>query len=526
MKQIKQILRNPYLLAVTGIAAATVVFLPGRSYFAKGQWALLYLLVIVIVARLWGARPAILASAVAFLAWNFFFLPPFNTLLISDSRDLLSLGAFLVVGATIGYLTGRLKDREALAVAREADLALLNRFGAHLLSDMKSPEMAEALLREILAAAAALSAALFLPDDRGGVELFKTSGKYAQNDEAIQSTTTWVFQNVKAVGLPGNPGEMAIGAGAWPISIDHNSAGSMTSNHDLFVPLQSANRVEGVLYVGERPDRAPYRIHAAQVIVSLANLAAVFLERRRLSDEAVAGDALREVDKLKSTLISSVSHELKTPLASASATVTNLLEPDTVLDKDATKTEIESLRHDLDRLNNSIGSLIDLSRLEAESWTPKIEVFEVGEILATVMSKIAPRQKTRVVFSIPEDLPLIRVDFSQMAQALQNVLENALIYSPDDKPVEIGASRAQSGLEIWVRDEGPGISAEDKRRVFEKFFRGRSSASAPTGTGLGLAVSREIVNHHGGTIRIEDNEPQGTRVVVELPNDSLTETNE
>ena len=524
MKRLKQILRNSYFLAIACIAVATALFLPGRAYFAKGQWALLYLLVIVLAARLWGAGPAMLAAVIAFLAWNYFFLPPFNTLLISDPRDLLSLGAFLVVGATIGYLTGRMKDREALAVAREADLALLNRFGAHLVSDMKTPEMSEALLREMRAATGAMSAALFLPDNRGDVKLFQALGEHANYNKSIQAMAARVFQNVKAVGLPGNAGELTIGAGAWPISVDHENAKSKTSGRDVFTPLQSASRVEGVLYLGERQDQERHDVYAAQLIVSLANQTAVFLERKRLSNEALAGDALREVDKLKSTLIASVSHELKTPLASASATVTNLLEPDTVLDQEATRTEIQSLRHDLDRLNSSIGSLIDLSRLEGANWKPVIEVYEIGEILATVMSKVAPRQKKRVGFIIPEGLPLIRVDFNQWVQALQNVLENALIYSPDDTVVEIGATRAQNSLELWVVDEGPGISAGDKKRVFEKFFRGHSAASAPSGTGLGLAVSGEIVNHHGGTIRVEDNVPHGTRVVISLPNDSLEET--
>jgi two-component system, OmpR family, sensor histidine kinase KdpD len=520
---LKQILRNRYFLAIVIVAAATAAFLPGRDVFAKGQWALLYLLVIVLVARLWGARPATLAAAVAFLAWNFFFLPPFNTLFISDPRDLLSLVAFLIVASTTGYLTGRMKDREALAVAREADLDLLNRFSAHLVSDMDIPKMAEALLRESKTATNASLAALFLPDNRGGLELFQPQGNSLPEAMAVNLTAGWVYQNVKAVGLPGSPGETVIGAGAWPISVSHDLAGSTTQGRDAFIPLQSASRVEGVLYVGERRDHKPFGLHAARLIVSLANLAAVFLERRRLSAEAVAGDALREVDKLKSTLISSVSHELKTPLASASATVTNLLEPDTVMDTAATKTEIESLHYDLDRLNNSIGSLIDLSRLEAASWKPKPEVFELGEIIASMMAKVAPRWKNRIAFSVPEDLPAVRVDFSQLAQALQNVVENALIYGPDGTPVEIGATRTDNGLEIWVKDEGPGISAADKRRVFDKFFRGETAAKAPTGTGLGLAVSREIVSHHGGTIRVEDNPPRGTRVVIVLPVDSLVE---
>lgn len=525
MDSFRQILRNTYLLAVLCVAVATAIFLPGRAAFAKGQWALLYILVIVLVARLWGARPAILAAAIAFFAWNYFFLPPFYSLSISDPRDLLSLGAFLIVGATVGYLTGRMKEREQIAIAREGDLALLNRFGSYLVSDMAMPEMSETLLKELTEFTQAEAAAIFLSDTRGGLELFKYAGRSEESSGLLKAPALWVFQNVKAIGLPENPGENIIGADVWPISVEHENTGIMVAGNGIFVPLQSASRVEGVIYVGEYGKRQNYDLHTAKVIVSLANQTAVFLERRRLAKEAVAGDVLREADKLKSTLLSSVSHELKTPLASAGATVTNLLEPDTCFDKESVKVEIESLKHDLDRLNSSISSLIDLSRLESADWKPIIDTYEVGEIIATVMSKIAPRQKTRISFSVPENLPAVRVDFNQLVQAVQNVLENALLYSPDNAPVEISAALTEAGLELSVSDEGGGVSADEKNRVFEKFFRGQAAAAVPTGTGLGLAVSREIVNHHGGTIRIDDNKPRGAQIIILLPKESLEETN-
>lgn len=516
---------NKHVFTILTVALSTGLFILGRDYFAKGQWALLYLLIISLIARLGGVRPALLAALLSFLSWNVFLLPPFMTLAVGDPKDWLSLVVFLFVGVVIGLQTGRMKDRERNALAREQDTALLNRFGAHLVSDIELPDMAEILLTEITHSIGAKCATLYLPDDKGELGPFHLpAGLSCPEDDETDRIVDWAYRNVKAVGMPPNfeelkPGDLEI----WPISVSHGQAGAKGARKEIFMPLQSASRVEGVIKVGERLDQEEYNTHATRLIVALVNQSAAFLERQRLRTEAFLADTLKESEKIKSVLISSVSHELKTPLASATATVTNILEADIHMDDAKIRNELETVRYDLDRLNSSISSLVDLSLLETETWIPRMELYEPGEILATMRSKIPARQQSRILWLVPDNLPLIRVDFNQWARALQNLLENALIYSPSQSPVTVGASYTGEATEISIEDEGPGISQDERKLVFNKFFRGESSSLAPSGTGLGMAIAYEIVKYHGGEIRIEDSRPKGTRIVVSLPKSAVVE---
>lgn len=363
--------RRSFLFAVVCIAVSTPVFYLGRDHFPRGQWSLLYMPIIVLVASVGGVRPALLAAVLAFFAGNFFFLEPYHTLFVTDPKDWLSLFVFLVVGSAMGLQTGRMRARESQALDREREAVLLNQ-------------------------------------------------------------------------------------------------------------LQAASR---------------------------------------------QADALRESDRLKSAFISSVSHELKTPLASVTATVTGLLEDDMEWDAENIRRELESVDEDLNRLNDSIGSLLDVSRLEANAWLPQKDWYEFGEILGTAISRIPERQRGRIRLSVPGDLPLIHVDFAQWARVLENLMENALTYSgPGQSPVCVGASIGAGELRMWVEDAGPGIASEEKPRVFEKFYRGGAAEIAPSGTGLGLAISREIVRFHGGQISVEDVQPHGARFVVTLPIENSEET--
>jgi len=237
-------------------------------------------------------------------------------------------------------------------------------------------------------------------------------------------------------------------------------------------------------------------------------------ERER---EIARANAVLESDRMKSIFISSVSHELKTPLSSITATITNLTDKDIDWDKNKTQSELESLREDLARLNGSITSLIDLALLESFSWQPKKDLYEFGEILATVMSKFSDRYKNRIKFNVPDNLPLINVDFQQYARAIQNVLENALSYSGQNSIVTLKAAADKKEFKIIIEDTGPGILPDEKKRIFEKFYRGKSSVKVPSGTGLGLAITQEIVRFHGGKIWAEDVTPRGARFIITLP---------
>lgn len=511
--------RYGYLFAIFCIVVATALFYPGRDYFAKGQWALLYLLIIGLVAGLSGVRPALLAAVMAFLAWNYFFLPPFHTFRVTDPKDWLSLAVFLIVGVVMGLQTGRMRERESEALAREREMELLNEFSAHLVSETTVSDMADVLIREVTRATGASCVALLLPNNSGGLSVVQPTENYCSVEPSIAEIAIWVRKESKAIGLAVPSTRSRVGDGGWPVSVDPQSVG-FGDRRDVFIPLLTASREEGVMYVGIRDDGESYSVRDAQLMVAIANQAAAFLERKHLQTVAVQADALQEADKLKSTLISSVSHELKTPLASVTATVSNLLEHDIEWDAPKLREELEAVQDDLQRLNGSIGSLLDLSRLESAAWEPKKETYEFGEILGTAISRIPQKQRGRILFDLPDDLPSINVDFLQWARVLQNLLENALGYSPHNSTVRVGAAHTLSEVKMWVVDEGPGISKKDKEHIFDKFYRGDSSTRVPSGTGLGLAVSREIVRFHGGKIWVEDVVPHGARMVISLPKES------
>jgi len=510
--------RYGYLIAASSVAIATAVFHPGREHFAKGQWALLYLLIVGLVASLSGVRPALVAAVLSFLAWNFFFLPPYGTLHVTDPRDWLFLFVFLAVAVTMGLQTGRLRDREADAVAREREAGLLNRFSARLVSDVSVEEMARRLIEEVRGITGTRCVALFLAGETGGAdECIASSGAEAQQWEEIADIVAWVNQRSKAVGLPVPPRGRGIDSQEWPVTVSHRETGGRADRRDMFLPLRTATRQSGVLYVGEREDGTACTFQEARMVVALAYQASVFLERTHLRSVAVQADALKEADRLKSTLVSAVSHELKTPLASLEATLTNLLEQDTPLPESQVRQELQAVKQDLDRLSSSIDSLLDLSRLEASAWGPELDWYELGEIWGTVLSRASQSDRDRVSFSLPPDLPQIRVDFAQWVLVLEHLLRNALAYSGPDSPVRVGASFTPEEVRMWVEDEGPGIAPDERERVFAKFYRGRSAAMVPSGTGLGLAITREIVRFHGGRIWVEDVIPRGARFAVSLP---------
>ncbi|MCL4417219.1 MAG: ATP-binding protein [Actinobacteria bacterium] len=507
-----------YLTALGIVAVATGLFFLGRDYFAKGQWALLYLLIILFIASINGVKTAIFASILSFLAWNYFFLPPFYTFIIHDPKDLLSLFAFLIVSILIGIQAGRLKERETQAKIREQETLILYKFSGQLVSEISILDMAKILINEVINITMAKSATIFLADESSSLNEFSSSKDLTfQNDSRVKELAEWSHEHSKAIGLPGKGKGSFPNTGDLPISVSHYETGVSHKRDDIFIPLQTATQRFGVLYIDMAKDRKSYTDSKIRIVVSIANQASAFLERKHLQSMAVQADALREADRLKSTLISSVSHELKTPLSSLTATITNLLQRDVDWDPLTIKSELETLHNDIDRLNASISSLVDLSKLESATWEPKRDYYEFGEIIGKVLSKLRQDQLSKILVDIPGDLPLINVDYSQWTCVFQNLIENALTYSYPDSTIRINASYKKNEVKMLVEDSGPGISKEEHEKIFTKFYRGKSSKSTKSGTGLGLAIVKEIVRFHGGKIWVEDVIPHGARFIITLP---------
>jgi two-component system sensor histidine kinase KdpD len=489
--------KHGYVLAVVAIALSTLVFRLGRDQFAKGQWALLYLLVILLVAIVAGPGPAVLAAVIAFFAWNFFFLPPFHTLEIHDPKDWLSLIAFLVVGVLVGALAGRMRDREARARAREQESAALNRLSAAVVSQTSTEQMAETCLGEIVDLLRATSAALYV-EREGALVSYREAPAGAVVDPAVEERATEAFRYC------------AQGDAVCEV------APSAAGDGGLYVPVRSPSGVTGVLTVQARGDGRAYGPPDTRLVASLGNMVGAFLERERLQRAATSAAAAREADNLKSSLLSSVSHELKTPLAALTATVSNLLESDVDWDEESVRDELRAIVGDVARLNNSITSLLELSRLEAHAWEPRRELYGLAEIVFAGLDALPVHLQERVHAELPDEDIVLDVDFVQFTRVMQNLLENALLYT--DAEVTVGAHGWNEGVRLWVEDQGPGIPADEHEAVFEKFFRGRKPAGqrGPSGTGLGLAIAREIVIGHGGTIIVDDVVPHGARFVITL----------
>ena len=325
---------HSYMLALCAVAAATGLFVLGRPYFAKGQWALLYLLIVALIARAGGAGPALLAAALSFFAWNFFLLPPYHTLLVADSKDWLALAALLLVGLVVGIQTGRLRDREARAIARERESTLLARLSANLVSEVSVEAMGRVVVDEVSRLMRPTRVMLFVPDDGGDCRLLASSPDGVPPLDREYDTADWVFAHGSPINLPPSALQIAGSAETSPPAHSLPAAATALDDDSIYLPLQTVGQAQGVLVLGPAPDGRSYTATDLRMAVSVANLVAAFLERQRLMEAAARAEAEREADKLKSSLLSSVSHELKTPLAALTATVSNLLEGDIEWDEE------------------------------------------------------------------------------------------------------------------------------------------------------------------------------------------------
>lgn len=501
-----------YPFALVAVAVTTALLLPLRGPLTSDQSLIFFVPIIVLIARYCGLGPSAFASVLSFACGLYFLVPPFDSLIVRGPRDWMTLFVYLVVSLVSGRLTGRSRERELLAVARQRDQALLNRLSARLLSEESTTAMAEFIAHETVAVLGASRSAVYVCES-GRAKIAAEAGDLG-GSVAEQALVEWVLRNDKAVGLPDVPD---LPAGDRPVSVGPADAVEGVVADGVYLPVQASERLEGVLYARPLRGASGFAADDLRLLVAVANLAAGFLERRALESEASRVSALRESDRLKSTLLSSVSHELKTPLAAVTARVTGLLEDDEVLEPERVRAELNAVTSDLGRLNASIGDLLDFSRLETDAWRPVPDVFDMADILGTVATRVSAEQRGRVSFEVPRELPTVCVDFGQLSRALYNLVENALVYSPPGAPVRVTARALGGEVITCVEDRGPGVPDAEKGRVFEKFYRGSAAGGVPSGTGLGLAIAAEIVRANHGRVWVEDVEGGGARFAIALP---------
>ena len=506
------------LLAVAVVAGISVVIGAVESVSHLGNISNLYIVGIAILASRRGLYPALVASVLAFLAFDWFFIPPLHAFSVDDPGQYVALGTLLVTIVIIGQLLAVARSRAQEAHLRQRQTQLLYDVShAALASSRMQPVYALALWR--LNDTLGLCGSRLYLRDGDGLRLEASSGALEEvADEAFwlrqavddgRLVAVWVqSRNNVRVGT-----DFAADAAAPAESGAHPP--DIRQPAQIHVPLRIESRVEGVLVVGPRKDRTELSAEDRQLLEAFANQLAVAVERQLVGEQHALTLALQESDRLKTALISSVSHELKTPLAAIKASATALL-AETSGTLAGVHTELaEGINRETDRLTRLVSNLLDMSRLEAGALHPNLEWVSIADVISDVLDRMEPLLPDReIAVEIAEPIPPTPLDFVQISQVLTNLLDNCGRHSPAAAAISISAEVVREQLRVTVFNEGSHIPAPDADRLFDKFYR---LSVAPGGVGLGLSIAKGIVEAHGGRIWAENVGRRGVAFTFTIP---------
>ncbi|MCA9872140.1 MAG: sensor histidine kinase KdpD [Anaerolineales bacterium] len=449
-----------------------------------------FLLAVVIVAYRLGYGPAVMTAVLSVIAFNFFFVPPRLTMRVADAEYLLTFLGLLVAGVVIANLTAHARRQTDAAQRRERETAQLYSLTREL-SATVDPAVIMQTVRQHAQQTFQCEVALFFPQE-GRLEARVLSPAF-QVDQDELAVATWAFQQ----GQPAGRGTETLST-----AVAH------------YVPLKTAQRVLGVLGL-MLPDPIP--LDQQRLINAFATQAAQAIEATQLGEEARQTQVLREKEKLQSALLSSISHDLRTPLVSITGTLSSLRENDTYFDPESRRELLDGAYQEADRLNRLVGNLLDMSRLESHSLTLKREPYDLQDVIGVARAQLRDRLAGRDIrIDLPPDLPLVSIDMVLFAQVLVNLLDNAVKYSEPHTPIEICACYRPDRVILEVADHGIGIPEEEIPHIFEKFYRAHG-ANGRGGSGLGLSICQGIVESHNGVIRAENRKEGGTCFIIELP---------
>ena len=472
----------PYLQALVAVAAATGVDFLLFERVELANLVMVYLVAVVLVAARLGKGPSVLAAVAAVASFVYFFVPHYNSFVLADLAYLPTFLIMLAVGLVVATLTSRLRAEALATEARERrSLALYE-----LSSDLTAADG-----RDAVAAVADAHVGRVL----GG--------------------RCWI--------VVGDGGRLREYGGETPLPLDGEGAAARSLRHrrpEHVAPHWATPLVFGKYCIGALvADGAASEPADAerQLLASFANTLAIAWHRLLVDEEAKDARQAAEQERLRNVLLSSVSHDLRTPLASITGAVTTLLDRSAPLDESTRLDLMESIREDADALERQVRNMLDLTRLESASIRAAREMHSLEEIVGCALSAANAALADRPVqVDLAADLPLVHLDADLIARLLVNLLENACRHTPADSPVRIATALHGNHLQLAVEDRGPGVPAGERETIFTKFQRGARSQHT-LGAGLGLAICRAIATLHGGTAHVEDRPGGGARFVIDLP---------
>ena len=484
----------PYVRATAIVTLCTGAAWLMFPYFDLSNIIMVYLLGVVGVATRSERGPSVLASVLSVAAFDFFFVPPYFTFAVSDARHLVTFGVMLFVAIVVSSLTVRIRQQAESARQRERRTAALYAMSRELASVRGIENILSTAVRHV-AEVFRTRVVILLPDASGRPMVQANLPARFEVDTTELAVSQWAYEHRQMAGLGTNtlPGAKA-----------------------LYLPLIAPRGTLGVLGVcpTERHSlEAPEQIHQLE---TFANQTALAIERTQLAEEAQQAQVRAEAERLRNALLSSVSHDLRTPLATIMGSASSLLEDGTHFQRGTWQDLLQSILDEAERLNRLVGNLLDMTRLEAGTLAVKKDWLPLEEVVGTALARMEKRLGDRPVAThIPVDLPLIQVDGVLIEQVLINLLDNGIKYTPAKSEIEIAASASDGTVLVEVADRGPGFTPGEEERVFDKFYRGQTADTR--GVGLGLAICRAIVEAHGGNIWAENRPGGGATFRFTLP---------
>jgi two-component system sensor histidine kinase KdpD len=483
------------VLVVMGCTGLSALLSPYLAPANLVNLVMVYLLGVVAVSLWLGRGPSILASLLSVAAFDFCFVPPRWTFAVADTQYLLTFLVMLLTGLVISTLTARVQFQAESARRRERRTAALYAISRELAATQNHEQIARIALKHV-GEASDVRAVVLLPDrDRKLVPAGADPDSLvlSQHDEAV---ARWVLEHGQTAGrgtatLPGAEG--------------------------VYLPLTTSRGTVGVLGVAPSGAAQTLDLEQLHLLEAFAGLAALAIQRAELEAEA---DRIRldiETERLRSSLLSAVSHDLRTPLSVITGASSTLLDSGQSLDAKVRRELAASILEESERLNRLVANLLDMTRLQAGALEVQKQWQPIEEVIGAALARLSRQLKGHPVAThIAPDLPFAPLDDLLIQQVLVNLLENAARHTPPGTPVEVSARKEGNSVLIEVADRGPGLPPGDPSRLFEKFYRAGDSASR-MGAGLGLAICRGIVELHGGKIQAENRPGGGAAFRFSLP---------
>lgn len=480
--------------AVLAIGLATwllsAALQPFIGYLAVG----IVFIISVSISGLFLSRASVIALAFIFATiHNFFFIPPINTFSISKPEDILTLLMIFIAAVGLGHLTTQLKRKEVALRQGEGKAVALFQLTKQIAAAQSLAQVVEAAIAVIQKSfPVGIAVLLEDPDDPRQIRL--ASGSTFRPTAKELTVAKWVKTHGRMAG---------------------KGTETLPASDGVYFPLQSRDKVWGVLAF-DLEEHAPFDTAHVSLAEMFANQLTAGIERELYHSENQRLEVLEETQRLYRTLLDSVSHELKTPLASIKGSASALLDPVTSANKEVRNHLADEILSGTDRLRQVVDNLLDMTRIESGMLNPRKDLSDVNDIIGAAMHKVQPHRGEHPVSVHVEDaIPPIRCDQALLVQALMNIIHNAFVHTPAKTPVEVSAKREGDFAAIVIRDHGPGLPKVDPQKVFEKFFREDTRHTG--GLGLGLSIASGFIELQDGKLRAENHPGGGAQFTVLMP---------